>query len=122
MSREYYFYAEGRIHDNYFRLDDGTGLDQNEKIKILMDNDVHLCQVVIQTATSSQLKLIIQLPSGTEYDIKSFSNSATYFILNDASHYSFWSQMVRGSRLIVQKTDTGSTGLLEVGVTARPIQ
>ena len=119
MAAEYYLYPEGRTQDNYFRLDDGLG--QNEQLRIFLTGDVHLSQVVIQTGSSSQLDLLIQYPSGADFTIKSFTTSATDFILNDASHYPFWSQLARGSRILIEKSDTGSTGVLEVGITTRSI-
>lgn len=118
MAREFLLNSEGRIQDNYFRFD--AGIAQNERTEIILDDDLYISQIVIRCYQNSQVKLSIRLPSGTEYDVKSFTSSATDFYFNDGNDFIFWNQLPKGSRLLITKIDASSTGIIEAAITSRP--
>jgi hypothetical protein len=116
MSRIFQLTIEEQIQDHYFRLE--LGLAQNESVNIILNQDSYISQLVIKCATSSTCTFSVRLPSGKTFDLENLS-PGTNIYLNDANDEILWTQLPKGSSLLVEKTDAGSSGTFEIAVTTR---
>lgn len=91
--------SSGKIQEHYYRyenFDNGTG------IGVLFQYAAFVSQIIASWENSTNMVLSVQLPSGVEFDIKTYS-SATFFILNHlgggSNDFMYWFKLPQGARL-----------------------